>query len=98
MASIRPFKGLRFSESSELNSLIAPPYDVLNAQQREEFASKDPHNVVHLTLPESKPDDRSKYIKYARSAAALAEWRREGVLVPENVPAFYRYTQRFSIP
>jgi uncharacterized protein (DUF1015 family) len=98
MAWIRPFLGLRFTASSGLGSLIAPPYDVLSPAQRDEFAARDPHNVVHLTLPESKPDDRSKYVKYARSAAALAEWRREGVLAPESKPALYLYRQRFRVP
>jgi len=98
MASIRPLRGLRYSASDNLDSLIAPPYDVLSPAQRDEYAGKDPHNIVHLTLPEAKPDDRSKYVKYARSAAALAEWRREDALQPEQKPAIYRYTQRFRIP
>ena len=98
MASIRSFSGLRFTATTQLDRLIAPPYDVLSAQQREEYGARDPHNVVHLTLPESKSDDRSKYVKYARSAAALSEWRREGVLQPESAPAIYRYTQRFQVP
>jgi uncharacterized protein (DUF1015 family) len=62
------------------------------------YAARNLHNVVHLTLPEQKDDDRSKYVKYARSAALLAEWRREGVLAAEHAPAIYRYTQTFSLP
>ncbi|CAN5475919.1 DUF1015 domain-containing protein [soil metagenome] len=99
MAVIRPFKGLRYSkEAGRLESLTAPPYDVLTPAQRDEYAVRNRHNVVYLTLPEHEPDDRSKYIKYARSAARLAEWRREGDLVLENAPAIYRYTQTFSLP
>ena len=81
-----------------MEKLIAPPYDVLTPAQREAYADKDPHNVVHLTLPEAKSDDRSKYVKYARSAAALSQWRRDGVLKPEAEPALYRYSQRFTVP
>lgn len=98
MASIRPLRGLRYSASDNLDSLIAPPYDVLSPAERDAYAAKDPHNVVHLTLPEARPDDRSKFVKYARSAAALAEWRREGALKPEEKPAIYRYRQRFVVP
>ncbi len=99
MARIRPFQGLRYSATSEpLDTLCAPPYDVLSSEQRDEYASQNPHNVVHLTIPEQKPDDRSKFIKYARSAALLAEWQREGILVKEEKPAIYRYTQVFSLP
>lgn len=99
MATIRPFRGLRFSNSSEsLESRVAPPYDVLSQQERDELAAKSAHNIVHLTLPEQNADDRSKFVKYARSAAKLEEWRRSGELVLEDKPAFYRYAQTFTIP
>jgi len=99
MATIRPFRGLRYSDKAgALEKLTAPPYDVLSPEQRDEYAARSPFNVVHLTLPESQPDDRSKYIKYARSAALLAEWRRQQDLTPESKPAFYRYNQWFQIP
>ncbi len=99
MAEIRPFKGLRFaSEAGSLDTLTAPPYDVLSPAQRDEYAARNSHNIVHVTLPESNEDDRSKYVKYARSAARVAEWRRDGALQPEEVPALYRYIQTFSIP
>lgn len=99
MAVIRPFQGLRYGpKAGPINDLVAPPYDVLSQQERDECAAKNPHNVVHLTLPEQKEDDRSKFVKYARSAAALADWRREGILKAEERPAFYRYIQTFKIP
>lgn len=99
MATIRPFRGLRYTEKAgDLNKLTAPPYDVLTPAQRDEYAVRNPHNIVHLTLPESQPDDRSKYVKYARSSALLADWRREEFLEAEDQPAFYRYIQTFNIP
>ena len=99
MAQIRPFKGLRYQPSAgTLDLLTAPPYDVISPEQRQELALRSPHNVVHLTLPEGQEGDRSKFIKYARSAATLTQWRNEGVLAPEAEPALYRYTQRFRLP
>ncbi len=98
MASIRPFLGLRYeSHCGPIDTLTAPPYDVLSSSEREEYAARNSHNVVHLTLPEQKSDDRSKYIKYARSAALLTEWRQNGALVREASPAIYRYTQHFNL-
>jgi uncharacterized protein (DUF1015 family) len=98
MAVIRPFQGLRYSaQAGLLDSLTAPPYDVLSPAQRDEYAVRNPHNVVHLTLPESQPDDRSKFVKYARSAALLSEWRRDGALLIEEEPAIYRYEQTFTL-
>lgn len=99
MAAIRPFRGLRYrADAGSLDSLVAPPYDVLSPAERDGYSVRNPYNVVHLTLPEHKPDDRSKFVKYARSAALLSEWRREGILDAEGTPAFYRYSQSFQIP
>lgn len=99
MATIRPFRGLRFSNAAgSVEDLVAPPYDVLSKEERDAFAAKNPHNIVHLTLPEQHDDDRSQFVKYGRSAAGLAEWRRSGALALEVGPTFYRYTQTFTIP
>ena len=99
MANVRPFKGLRYAASAgSLCDLVAPPYDVISPEQRDALARRSEHNVVHLTLPEQEADDRSKFVRYARSAARLEEWRREGTLALEPAPSYYRYTQTFQVP
>lgn len=99
VATIRPFHGLRYaSDAGPVADLVAPPYDVLRPEERDAYAVKNTHNIVHLTLPQSEEDDRSKFVKYARSASTLEAWRREGVLTKEARPAFYRYVQSFTIP
>ncbi len=99
MATIRPFKGLRFDVGSDrLAKIVAPPYDVISPDQREALAEQDALNVVRLTLPESENGDRSKYIKYARSASRLEEWRTNGSVRAEDRPVYYRYTQEFTVP
>ena len=99
MAVIRPFQGLRYSaQAGPIDSLTAPPYDVLSPAERDDYSVRNPHNVVRLTLPDQEPDDRSKFVKYARSAALLSEWRRDGSLLVEGEPAIYRYIQSFTLP
>lgn len=99
MATVRPFVGLRFTDAAgELPRLVAPPYDVISPTQREEFAAQSPYNTVWLTLPEQEEGDRSKFVKYARSASRLENWRREGQIAAEASPSFYRYIQTFEIP
>lgn len=77
--------------------VVAPPYDVLSEAERNEYAAKNKYNIVHLTIPEGSSDDRSKFVKYAKSAAQLEEWRRTGAIKHENNASFYRYTQTFSL-
>lgn len=92
MAVIAPLRPLRFA-AEDLAPLVAPPYDVISAEQREELLARSPHNVVRLILPDGEGD-----AKYARAASVLASWREGGVLVRDEQPAFYRYDQSFEPP
>lgn len=94
MAEIRPFRGLRYdpARAGALDTLIAPPYDVISPAQQEALYAASPYNIVRLELGREEGEAR-----YANAAALLAQWRRDGVLVPEGRPALYLYEQRFTI-
>ncbi|MEP6908907.1 MAG: DUF1015 domain-containing protein [Actinomycetota bacterium] len=89
MAEIKPFKVLRYDteEAGPLESLVAPPYDVIGPEEREELLAKSPHNVVHLTLPDSEDE----------AGRSFREWREEGILVPEE-PGFWALSQDYVGP
>jgi uncharacterized protein (DUF1015 family) len=67
--------------------VLAPPYDVIDPDQRAELAARDPRNVVQLILPEDDGD------RYAAAAALFDEWLSTGVLVVDDRPALYVYQQ-----
>ncbi len=98
MAEIAPLTPLRYNleklaASGGLASVVAPPYDVIDAAQRAELAARHPNNVVKLILPEGEGD-----AKYANAAQLFEQWRKEDVLVRDEEPAFYRYDQTFTPP
>jgi len=98
MAEIAPLTPLRYdlarlAGSGGLASVVAPPYDVIDAAQRAELAARHPTNVVKLILPEGEGD-----AKYGHAADLLSAWRSEGDLFRDDVPAFYRYDQTFAPP
>ena len=43
-------------------------------------------------------DDNNSDNVYTRAAAFLKSWRDEGALLRDEQPAFYYYTQRFTVP
>jgi len=90
MAEIRPFRALRFDEAvaGPLDRLVAPPYDVISPALRLDYLARDPHNVVHLTLPDSE-------IEAARD---LAAWRAGGVLREEPEPSYWWLSQDYTGP
>ena len=89
MAVVKPFRALRYDQAvaGPLETLVAPPYDVISAEQREELQARSPHNVVRLTLPDSDE----------QAAADLDAWRQEGALV-EEPPAVWALEQDYVGP
>jgi uncharacterized protein (DUF1015 family) len=89
MAQVRPFRALRYSPAAgAVDSLVAPPYDVISPEARERYLALDPHNVVHLTLPDSEQE----------AARALREWQDEGVLERDAEPAVWALSQTYTGP
>lgn len=84
--------------AGDIGLLVAPPYDVLSHEERERYAASNDYNAVHVTLPVPQEGDRSKYVRYMRSASALESWKRNAAIGVDGAPAFYRYQQRFTIP
>jgi uncharacterized protein (DUF1015 family) len=89
MAVVKPFRALRYDEAvaGPLETLVAPPYDVISPEQREELRARSPHNVVRLTLPDSEEE----------AARELEEWRTQGVLA-EEPPAVWALEQEYVGP
>jgi len=94
---LRPFRGLRFSpKAGNLADLVAPPYDVIGAEQYQALCRRSPHNVVRLILDKGySPDVLPPCEWYDQAAALLAGWRSEGLIAPDSDPAFYLYSQVF---
>src|SRR5689334_20494703 len=92
MADIAPLRPLRYAPSA-LERVVAPPYDVIDASMRARLGARDPHNVVHIDLPEGEGDAR-----YARAKELFQKWQDEGVLVRDETPSYFRYSQTFEPP
>jgi uncharacterized protein (DUF1015 family) len=88
---LAPFSALRFTHAAgDLSLLLAPPYDVVDAEDAEELKNRSPHNCVRLILPDGSPGDR-----YVNAAATLQQWTLEGVLDVDPDPSVYVYRQRY---
>ena len=93
MPEIALIKGILYDPTKvKVEKVIAPPYDVISPEDREQLEALDPHNCVRLILPQGAGDER-----YDAAAALLQAWRDEGVLKRDVRPAIYRYHQVFKI-
>src|SRR5215207_5653429 len=96
MAEILPLQALHYDLATvgRLQDVVAPPYDVIDAQRRAELAARSPYNVVHVDLPEAEAGGDP----YAHAAALLADWRAQGALVRDAEPAIWALTQDYRAP
>lgn len=99
MVDISPFRAVRYDlgPNPDLSLVLAPPYDVISDARREELYAKSPHNVVRVDYGRPAKGDGPNSV-YERAAQFLAEWRAEGVLRDDEVPAFYVLAQTFVGP
>ena len=99
MATIRPFRALRYNTHDPLSIALvtAPPYDCITPEEQDELYRTHPHNVVRLILGKVLPGDDDRRNSYTRAADLLAKWCKAGILVRDQVPAIYFYQQEFEI-
>jgi uncharacterized protein (DUF1015 family) len=90
MADVKPFRAERYDQAKAgpLDQLVAPPYDVITRQEREEYRARSPYNVVHLTLPDDEEE----------AARDLGAWRSAGVLERDESPTYWFLSQDYIGP
>ena len=99
MPDTQAFRGLRYDlgHVGSLADVVAPPYDVIDAEHQDELYKCHPSNVVRLILNREEPGDDETNNRYTRAARLLKNWRSEGVLQTEPDGAIYVYHQTFDV-
>ncbi len=98
MPELHAFRGLRYDlgHVGALSDVIAPPYDVIDAELQNALYERHPANVIRLILNRSEPGDESSDARYDRAARFLKNWVSEGLLQADPDPALYVYHQCFE--
>jgi uncharacterized protein (DUF1015 family) len=97
MADVQPLRALHYDLATvgSLADVAAPPYDVIDPQQRAALAARSPYNVVRIDLPEGDPGGRDPY---SNAAQTLEQWREEGAVIRDDEPALWTLTQDYTGP
>ena len=95
MAEIQPLRTLRYEPAAvgSLDTVIAPPYDVIDEDARAALAGRNPFNVVEIDLPRANGGD-----PYQHAAETFEAWRQQGILVQEREPALWVLEQQYAAP
>lgn len=93
MADVEPLRALHYDldRTGGLQNVVAPPYDVIDAEQRAKLEARSPYNVVRIDLPVGNDP-------YDDAARLLTAWRDEGVVVRDERPALWAIEQDYTGP
>ncbi|HEY7934137.1 MAG TPA: DUF1015 domain-containing protein, partial [Solirubrobacteraceae bacterium] len=94
MADVQPLRALHYNPpvAGPLSDVVAPPYDVIDADLRAELLKRSPFNVVAVDLPDEKPDP------YEAAGSLFDSWQLQGILQRDEVPAIWAHTQDYTGP
>ena len=93
MASISGFCGYRYNPEvvDNFDDVLAPPYDVISPEQRDELYEKSINNVVRVILTKGQGDE-----KYKNASQTFNNWIKDKVLLRDQEPSIYVYHQVFK--
>jgi uncharacterized protein (DUF1015 family) len=88
MANIRPFPGLLYNRNltGDLRTVLAPPWDVIDENLRQDLARRSAYNIIRLIARDADPQEVKK---------TFEKWRSDGILVPDKKTCFYYLKHTF---
>ena len=99
MTQVYPFRAFRYNPArAPFDRVLTQPYDKISPAIQERYYAADPHNLIVVEKGRGYPGDTPQNNVYTRAAAALNDWIRENVVMQDPEPAFYAYTQEYTVP
>src|SRR5271154_1242628 len=99
MAQVYPFRAYRYNpEQTPFESVLTQPYDKISVAMQEKYYAADPHNLIAVEKGRVYPGDGPQNNVYTRAASALQDWISKNVVLRDPAPAFYGYTQEYTLP
>lgn len=99
MALVQPFRAFRYNGNVvPYDRVLTQPYDKISPALQEKYYSADPHNLIAVEKGRAYPNDTPQNNVYTRAAASLNSWIGENAIQQDAAPAFYAYSQEYTVP
>ena len=100
MAQVSGFRGIRYDPAIvQLESVLAPPYDVISPKLQHDLYGRAMQNVVRLELGRDYESDLAgERDRYTRAREYLRVWLAQGVLIQDDQPSVYIHRHSFRPP
>jgi uncharacterized protein (DUF1015 family) len=96
MPQVFPFRAVQFTAGSDLSSVVAPPYDVLDAAGKKRLLDRDSRNIVAIDLPHTPAKELGPPAAYQEAAQLYKGHLAKGTLKQLAQPAMFAYRQTFK--
>lgn len=92
---VRAFRGWRYrpQQGRDVGAFLAPPYDILTAEDKQALLAGCENNIVAVDLPHVPPENAGPDDVYAQAAALLKRRQDGGLIVRDQMPCIYVYEQ-----
>ncbi len=95
MTNIKAFKAVVYNQEKvrDLKQVVCPPYDVISPFAQSQLHERSAHNFIHVLLAKDSPLDD----KHRRAGVTFRQWLKDNVLIQDERPAIYFYSQQYVI-
>ena len=100
MATIRPFKGVRYNPDKidDLSAVISQPYDRVRHGLQDKYYAQSRYSIVRIIKGKEQAGDDEKNNVYTRARDYFNAWLQQGILMREDRPALYILHQTVTLP
>src|SRR6202795_4183126 len=99
MAEIHPFRAFRYDTNRvQLDQVLTQPYDKISPAMQERYYAASPYNLISIEKGKVLPDDSPQNNVYTRAAQKLDEWIAQKILIQDDAPGIYIYSQEYLVP
>lgn len=97
MVEIKPLNAIVYNQDKvNIQNVIAPPYDVILDDYREELYKRSDYNIVKLILAKGAKDLSDPNNRYEEAAKNFRTWLEQGILVNIYPPCILYILQKYT--
>ena len=98
MVDVKPLNAIVYNQNKvKMEDVIAPPYDVILDDYRDELYKRSDYNVVKLILAKGSTDANDEDNRYKNARKTFEQWLQDEVLIKLEKPAILYLLQKYKM-
>lgn len=97
MVDVKPLNAIVYNQDKvRMEDVVAPPYDVILDEYREELYKRSDYNVVKLILAKGSKELADRDNRYDSAKNSFSSWLEENVLIKLDKPCILYILQKYT--